>query len=316
MRPVLALLFACGLAATTVAVAQSPADAFVPESVPESAATLPPFPFFETPEGLTPLLAGADSERRFDRAHMIAGGAVIAVEGRIWYQRYLLANPDREYSGIEFQRNYADAIAALGGAEVSTVQYTDAVNEAFGGREAVDRHYLGTCAGVDCDNHTYLIRQGGKEWWIQVSSGAFPLHGEVVVLERQAMASRLAYLDAAAMGQTLAKDGRVALYINFDVDKATLRPDAMPVVNEIVKLLNADPSLKLSIEGHTDDTGSNQRNLELSKQRADTVVAMLVAFGIDAGRLDTVGHGEDRPLVAGTDADSRAQNRRVELVKR
>jgi OOP family OmpA-OmpF porin len=195
------------------------------------------------------------------------------------------------------------------------VQYTDAVNEAFGGREAVDKHYLGTCAGVDCDNHTYLIRQGGKEWWIQVSSGAIPLHGEVVVLERQAMASKLAYLDASAMSQALVADGRVALYINFDVDKATLRPDAMPVINEVVKLLQNDPSLKLAVEGHTDDTGTSERNLELSKQRAGTVVAMLVAFGIDAGRLSSTGHGEDRPRVVGTDDHSRAQNRRVELVK-
>jgi OOP family OmpA-OmpF porin len=295
----------------------APEADFDPASVAESGAVLPPFPFFKEPEGLVTTLDDKDRNKNFDREHMIAGGKVVAVEGKVFRDRFQLTNPDqREYSDIEFQRNYADAIAALGGVEVSTTQYTGEVLQAFGGRDKVDRHYHGTCASEGCENHTYLIRQGGKEWWIQVSTGAIPLHGEVVVLERQGMTSRLGFVDAAEMKKKLDADGRIALYINFDVDKASLRPDAAPVIDEIAKLLAGDPALKLSIDGHTDSTGTAERNRELSRQRAEAVQAALVGKGIAAERLAAQGYGPDKPLVPETDEASRAKNRRVELVKR
>lgn len=294
----------------------APAD-FDPASVPESGASLPPFPFFKEPEGLVSTLDDKDRNKNFDREHMIAGSKIVAVEGKVFRDRFQLTNPDqREYSDIEFQRNYADAIAALGGVKVSDIQYTGEALEAFGGRAKVDKHYHGTCASDGCENNTYLIRQGGKEWWIQVSTGAIPLHGEVVVLERQGMSSKLGFVDAAEMKKKLDADGRIALYINFDLDKSSLRPDAMPVIDEIAKLLSGDPALALSIEGHTDSTGSAERNLALSAQRAESVKAALVGRGIAAERLSTQGYGSGRPLVAETDDATRAKNRRVELVKR
>ncbi len=289
---------------------------FDPASVPESSAVLPPFPFFEVPDGLVSVIGDREAASPFDREHMIAGERIVAVEGKVARDRFQLENPDqRQYSDIEFQRVYADAVAALGGQEISRTQYTDEVNKAFGGREAVDKRYHGTCASDGCENHTYLIRQGGKEWWIQVSTGAIPLHGEVVVLERQAMASKLGFIDAGAMKEALDADGRIALYIGFDTDKATLRADALPVIEEIDKLLRANPDLKLSIEGHTDATGTAERNRELSRQRADAVVAALVGRGIAADRLAAAGFGPDKPLVPETSDAARAKNRRVELVR-
>lgn len=289
---------------------------FDPASVPESTATLPPFPFFKEPEGLTSAYADKDRRKNFDRKHMIAGDKVVAIEGKVFRDRFRLTDPEqREYSELEFQRNYADAIAALGGVEVSRTQYTHKVNEDFGGRAAVDKHYEGTCASDGCENHTYLIRQGGKEYWIQVSTGAIPLHGEVVAVERKAMDGKLALLDAAAMKKKLDADGRVALYINFDTDKAALRPDATPVVDEIAKLLQADPSLRLSIDGHTDATGTAERNRALSKERAEAVRAALLAKGIAAERLSAQGFGPDKPLADNGSEEGRAKNRRVELVK-
>jgi len=233
---------------------------FDPASVAESSATLPPFPFFKAPDGLSSVQDEKTRNSSFDREHMIAGGKVVALEGKVSRDLFPLDNPDRPYSALEFQRNYENAIRDLGGTKVNGVQFTDEVNNTFGGRDAVDAHYHGICAGTDCENSTYLIRQGGKEYWVLVSTGAIPLHGAVVVLERQGMASKLGFLDATAMKKAIDKDGHVALHINFDIDKATLRPDAKPVVAEIDKLLSADPTLKLSIEGHTDNTGTAAHN--------------------------------------------------------
>ena len=304
-------------AAVPAAVAPPAAAEFDPASVPESTATLPPFPFFKAPEGLKTVFAEQDRNINFDRAHMIAGNRIVAIEGKIVRDQFQLTNPDqRQYTSIEFQRNYENAIRDLGGMRISQTQYTGEVVDAFGGREAVDKHYYGTCAGdYGCENHTYLIRQGGKEYWVQVSTGAIPLHGYVTVLEREGMKQSLGFLDASAMKKAIDTDGRVALYINFDVDKATLRPDSQPVVAEIGKLLGGDPALKISIEGHTDNTGTPAHNNELSSARARSVLGALVGLGIDPARLQSKGFGQDKPLVDNGSEDGRAKNRRVELVK-
>lgn len=263
---------------------------FDPAGVPESAATLPPFPFFQMPEGQENVLGEQDRIAAFDREHMIAGNKIVAVEGRVARSMYSLdATERRRYTALEFQRNYANAIATLGGAKVSTTAYTDAIVDAFGGREALDKHYHGTCAGIDCENNTYLIRQGGKEYWVQISTGAVPLHGYVTVLEREGMKQSVGFLDARAMKKAIDANGRVTLHINFDVDKALLRPDAQPIVAEISKLLVADPALKLSIEGHTDNSGTPAHNRDLSGARARQ----------RAGRTGGPGHRSGPPAVQG-----------------
>ena len=107
----------------------------------------------------------------------------------------------------------------------------------------------------------------------------------------------------------------MALYINFDTDKATLRPDAQPIIAEVNKLLTSDPSLKVSIEGHTDNTGSADHNRELAASRARSVLGALVGLGVDASRLASKGFGPDKPIADNSTDAGRAKNRRVELVK-
>lgn len=292
----------------------APAD-FDPASVPDSTASLPPFPFFKSPDGLDSTFDEKDKLVNFDRHFFIAGDKAVAVEGRIFHDRFNLDGGARKYSDIEFRRNYENAIQALGGRKINTSQYTYAVMDAAGGRDALEKTNYAGPMNPDAPHDIYLIRQGGKEWWIDVSTGAFPLHGYVVVLEREGMKQSLGFLDAAAMKQAIDKDGRVALYINFDVDKATLRPDAQPILAEIDKLLQADPALKLSIEGHTDNTGAPDHNQTLSAARARSVLGALVGLGVDPARLQSRGFGQDKPLADNTSEDGRAKNRRVELVK-
>ena len=287
-------------------------------SVPVTSSSLPPFPFFKDPEGLENELQGPDALKPFDRHWFIAGGKLVALEGKIALARYNLEYPPsgRKYSLIEFHRNYDNGIAALGGRKVNATQFNDALIQAAGGREAVDKFFSGAPPVPEAEHYTYLIRSADKEYWIHVSAGAtVPLIGFVTVLEKQAMQSSLAFLDAAAMKKALDEKGRVALYINFDLDKATLRPDAQPIIDEINKLLASDNGLKLSIEGHTDSTGSAERNRELATARARSVLGALVGLGVDAARLSSKGFGPDKPIADNSTDDGRAKNRRVELVK-
>ena len=127
-------------------------------------------------------------------------------------------------------------------------------------------------------------------------------------------------------GQTIGPDGcpvpvSIDLKgVNFDFDKATLRPDAVAILNEAIEILKRYPDLKVEVAGHTDSIGSDAYNQKLSERRAKTVYDYLTSNGIDAGRLvGPNGYGESRPIAPNTNPDGsdnpegRAQNRRTEL---
>lgn len=104
--------------------------------------------------------------------------------------------------------------------------------------------------------------------------------------------------------------------ITFDVDQATLRPESMGTLNMVAGVLNQNPDLKFEIDGHTDHTGSQEHNKALSAQRAEAVKSQLIQMGIDGNRLSTQGFGDTRPLGDNTTPEGRANNRRVEFVRR
>lgn len=104
--------------------------------------------------------------------------------------------------------------------------------------------------------------------------------------------------------------------ILFDVDKSTLKPESMGSINQILNIMKKDPSLKFEIDGHTDNTGQAAHNLTLSQQRADAVKSQLVKMGIDGSRLSTKGFGDTKPIADNSIPEGRANNRRVEFVKK
>ncbi|MDR6991400.1 OmpA family protein [Luteimonas sp. 3794] len=108
--------------------------------------------------------------------------------------------------------------------------------------------------------------------------------------------------------------------VNFDFDRATLRPDAVAILNEAVEILKRYPELRVEVAGHTDSVGTDAYNQRLSERRAKAVYDHLASNGIMADRLvGPVGYGESRPIAPNTNADGsdnpegRARNRRTEL---
>jgi OmpA-OmpF porin, OOP family len=110
--------------------------------------------------------------------------------------------------------------------------------------------------------------------------------------------------------------GRIRLQnINFDIGKATLKPESFQTLDVVGTLLTQWPTLKIEIAGHTDDTGGATINRKLSQARAQSVLDYLKGKypAIDATRFTAKGYGEDKPMVPNVDDASRAQNRRVEF---
>lgn len=101
--------------------------------------------------------------------------------------------------------------------------------------------------------------------------------------------------------------------VNFDFDKSNIRADAAPVLDEAALILKENPSVRVSVEGHTDAIGTNAYNQALSLRRANAVKAYLVKHGVGADRLQVSGFGESMPVASNDTNDGRAQNRRVEL---
>jgi OOP family OmpA-OmpF porin len=121
---------------------------------------------------------------------------------------------------------------------------------------------------------------------------------------------------ASDMLDALNRDGHIALYINFDTGKSTIKPESKSIIEQIVEMLKANPDLKLSIEGHTDNVGNPGSNKTLSEDRAKSVVAAIAGQGIGIERLSTSGYGQDKPIGDNKTEIGRAKNRRVELVRK
>ena len=102
--------------------------------------------------------------------------------------------------------------------------------------------------------------------------------------------------------------------VHFDFDKYNLRPDALKILDEAVAKLQANPSINVTIEGHTDSVGTQQYNLALGDRRANSARDYLLMRGIAASRLRTLSFGEDRPIDTNETAAGRARNRRAHLV--
>lgn len=102
--------------------------------------------------------------------------------------------------------------------------------------------------------------------------------------------------------------------VHFATNEAVILPDGQQLLNEVVDLISRNPQIKrLSIEGHTDNSGDPQKNLQLSKDRARAVLEYLVKNGIAPERLSSEGYGQEKPLSPNSTAGGRAKNRRVEF---
>ncbi len=138
---------------------------------------------------------------------------------------------------------------------------------------------------------------------------------EIKIVEPSELEEVLDILDSNTIVEALQTKGQIALYINFDSGKATIKPDSETVITEIVKALQSQPDLKVKVEGHTDNVGNEAANQQLSEDRAKAVMEAVVAAGIDPARLSSQGFGMSKPIADNNTEEGRAQNRRVELVR-
>ena len=124
---------------------------------------------------------------------------------------------------------------------------------------------------------------------------------------------RICEIVKKCMGPAKTEDKWVLVGVNFDFNKATLRSESYPILDNAAAILLSHTDVSVEIQGHTDQIGSDKYNDELSMKRADAVKKYLIAKGVDAGRLTTSGKGKRDLLFKESDPVSRFYNRRVEF---
>lgn len=185
-------------------------------------------------------------------------------------------------------------------ASVSTYEFVSVYRDALA---KAGWQIIRTAAGSDAQVIAHWSRTG-RDIYVYLAGDAY------------AVADVGAQNEAKKLAADLARDGHVAIYgIYFDVDQATLKPESEVALQHVLELLKSDASLKLEVQGHTDNTGSAPHNQTLSEQRAASVNAWLAGHGVTAGRLTSRGYGDTQPAADNKTPEGRAKNRRVELKK-
>lgn len=259
--------------------------------------------------------------RRFDWSTALPEDLRTRQEGRS--SRIVYRGP-ADRSALEIDANFAESLKAKGFETLLSCADRECVSGDSGfyqlGGYLDDSRRNGNYGQALTYRLARLSRASGDvHVALLVGKGLGATHIALRVVESKPMqGDQIAFIDAGQMQAGLESGGRVALYgIQFDFDKAEVKPESTRTLREIAKLLQAQPSLRLVVTGHTDGRGAFDYNLNLSERRARAVVDVLTrTHGVATERLLAFGAGMAAPLASNDDEPGRSRNRRVELVKR
>jgi outer membrane protein OmpA-like peptidoglycan-associated protein len=232
------------------------------------------------------------------------------IEGKIMVFKYELKYDKKPSSGLQIMHNFQNASKHNGGVIVGEYQGWCTGYYEFNGSDI----NAGTIPfGNGCTNWGSSIKltKNNKEIWIYVQISGDEGY-DMVIAEKEAMNQDIY---ANEMFDKINSGDALTLYINFESGKSAIKSESQNIIDELYKMLSSNPTLKIIIEGHTDNDGNSTSNKTLSEQRATSVKTSLVNKGISADRIITAGYGQDKPIADNSTEDGKAKNRRVEIKK-
>jgi OOP family OmpA-OmpF porin len=212
----------------------------------------------------------------------------VSIEGHMYYILYRINKGAAEPGELKIRRNIQDALKKIGG----NVVFDDNFNK----------------------TSTIVLQKESKESWVEVRS--YNNMYKLWIVEKQIMKQEVV-ANAEAMADDINTTGHVSIYgIYFDTGKSEIKTESDAAIAEIAKLLNNNNALNLYVVGHTDNTGSFDANMKLSKDRAEAVTnALVTKHAIASSRLKAYGVSSLNPVSSNRTEEGKAKNRRVELVQ-
>jgi outer membrane protein OmpA-like peptidoglycan-associated protein len=212
----------------------------------------------------------------------------VSVEGHKYYIGYNLNKGAPEPGELKIRRNIQEALKKIGGRVIHDENFNRV--------------------------STIVVQSGGKEIWVEVRS--YTNWYRLNIVEKEAMKQEVV-ASAETMRSDINATGHVSIYgIYFDTGKSEIKPESDAAISQIAKLLKNNAALKVYVVGHTDNVGSFDSNMRLSKDRAEAVARTLSGkHGVAAARLKAYGVASLAPITSNDTEDGKAKNRRVELVK-
>ncbi len=259
----------------------------------------------------------------------------VVIEGKVFKLHYIAPTGK---STLEVHRNYEQALQAAGFVQKYACQLAACSNVFFAlslgdGAKWADgaivspdkknRYQASAAPSYEEAHLSYgTITKNGSlvHVMIYTSVAAFKItesaYTYIQIAEPKAMQTGQVSVDTNALKAGIEADGKIALYgVYFDTGKSVVKPESKMQMDEIAKLMQSQPSLKLIIVGHTDNQGTIESNLVLSQQRAEAVSQFLILNNkIPANRLIARGVANYSPVATNISEAGRAKNRRVELV--
>ncbi|MCA4777651.1 OmpA family protein [Empedobacter stercoris] len=278
--------------------------------IPFSTADIGDFPFINLPQGLQEM--NKPLVKEFDICFFPINGVMTPFEGKL-YKTFVSPKQGEEFSQHFFEKSMADYLQSIGAVKVFDGEITKEEYERYNKQDPNkggegDMGY----AGQNMKFWVLRTKDKGNVYIQYLSNNA---GASLNVLQEANFKQTITKVTADDIANDLTKNGKSILYINFDVEQSKITQEGDEIVTEIANALKKDNTMKISIEGHTDNSGDAKHNKKLSNDRANTVMQKLIALGIDKTRLSAIGYGAEKPFVANDTEENKAKNRRVELVK-
>ncbi len=280
------------------------------KEIPVSTADVGAFPFINLPKGLEetnkPLV------REFDICFFPIDGVMTPFEGKL-YKTFVSPVRGEDFSQHYFEKSMADYLQSIGAVKVFDGEITKEEFERYN-KQDPNKGGEGDMGYWDQNMKFWVLKTKGQGN-IYIQYRAYNAGASLNVLQDAAFQQTITKVTADDIIKDLTENGKAILYINFDVDQSNITQEGNDVVSEIATALKKEQSLKISIEGHTDNSENTAHNKKLSENRAHAVMNKLTTIGIDKTRLSAKGFGSEQPLVANNTEENKAKNRRVELLR-
>lgn len=217
------------------------------------------------------------------------------VEGMVYNYEYYINDGAKVPSRLQVLKNYENAILQNNGETV---------------------YFKSKESGEGLSGATFRMKSGNDIYWLTFTyfnGSEFQCDGyHMSVIRVEGMKQEIT---ANEMFEKVNSGNSLSLYINFDTGKSTIKSESQNIIDELYTMLKDNPTLKITIEGHTDNVGNPASNKTLSEQRASSVKTALTNKGVETDRIKTIGYGQEKPIADNSTEEGKAKNRRVEIKK-